>query len=521
METGLRKFMNNKFLADVSIKIDEKTFKAHKVIVAASCIYYFRAFENESKTEFQFPPYVEPKFSSILPKDIFDSILLYMYTDQNIETLPQNLDENFVNAYMASSYALGINSLMSYSIKFIISHFLSFSNCVDYLQEGIKFYSEELKEASKTQVLQNFQEIHKNPESSAALTNLPYEIVKAIISSDELKVDSEKSVYSFVCDYVFSEGDKKKPLTNDQIVEIFGLVRWPFLSHSDLLEAAGNPKLAFCKDMILEGLSVQLAEHNKPRDYEYRVIRAPRSFYLAPTSSTPQGKTKTKAPEMPIRLLSRSQNNWKSYSKIENSRPRPPQEFFRVSRRSETEFLYSHDFDENGAFFYLGTYGKRQEWRNPHLLGLVQCFSSSIASGKIDDIVCRGMSNFKTKNEMGSFVAVDLGLNRSLKASAYTIRNGSSSLNTMLSWQFEGSVNGTDWTVLDRRMHSNAEEVKYLSEKGVTSTWGLASSDRNYRVFRIVQIDKNASGNTILSLSCFEIYGICVGQGWDVASIPT
>lgn len=33
----------------------------------------------------------------------------------------------------------------------------------------------------------------------------------------------------------------------------------------------------------------------------------------------------------------------------------PPQEFF-----------YDYNFDENGVLYYLGTFGKRRMWQNPH-----------------------------------------------------------------------------------------------------------------------------------------------------------
>lgn len=35
------------------------------------------------------------------------------------------------------------------------------------------------------------------------------------------------------------------------------------------------------------------------------------------------------------------------------------------------EFSYEFDFDENGVMFYLGTYGKKMPWKNPHNLGLL------------------------------------------------------------------------------------------------------------------------------------------------------
>jgi len=73
------------------------------------------------------------------------------------------------------------------------------------------------------------------------------------------------------------------------------------------------------------------------------------------------------------------------------------------------EFIYDHDFDENGALYYLGTYGRKRPWQNPHALGLVQSFTSSIGNGKVEDIVGRYTVNCRTLNEAYSFFGVDLG----------------------------------------------------------------------------------------------------------------
>lgn len=33
-----------------------------------------------------------------------------------------------------------------------------------------------------------------------------------------------------------------------------------------------------------------------------------------------------------------------------------------------SEFNFDYDFDENGVLYYLGTYGRRKNWQNPHLI---------------------------------------------------------------------------------------------------------------------------------------------------------
>lgn len=54
------------------------------------------------------------------------------------------------------------------------------------------------------------------------------------------------------------------------------------------------------------------------------------------------------------------------------------------------QFTYSYDFDKNGVIYYLGTSGyKKTTFENPHLLGLIRTFSSSLKSGKVEDLVGR------------------------------------------------------------------------------------------------------------------------------------
>ena len=88
-----------------------------------------------------------------------------------------------------------------------------------------------------------------------------------------------------------------------------------------------------------------------------------------------------------------------------------------------TEFVFQHHFDENGALYFLGTYGKRRLYQNPHSLGQVQAFASSIGQGHPEDIVGRTSTMTRTGNEPFSFFGVDLGEGRQLLPTCYTIRN--------------------------------------------------------------------------------------------------
>ncbi len=54
------------------------------------------------------------------------------------------------------------------------------------------------------------------------------------------------------------------------------------------------------------------------------------------------------------------------------------------------QFTYNYDFDKNGVIYFLGTLGnKKTNFENPHLLGVIRAFSSSLKSGKVEDFVGR------------------------------------------------------------------------------------------------------------------------------------
>ena len=212
--------------------------------------------------------------------------------------------------------------------------------------------------------------------------------------------------------------------------------------------------------------------------------------------------------------------------------PRISQNFFRSQKKTTSYypiFKYNYDFDENGALYYLGTKGRKYQYRNPHELKIVTAFASSLSKGQISDFVGRNLVNLRTENEENSFFGVDLGENRTLVPMAYSIRNRNSSTHVMLCWNLEASNDKLNFEILDTRIFSNPEnpqihqklerERNLLKEPGCTSTWGISKRVREkfpdgFRYFLIKQIDKNSNGSYNLTNSGFELYGEGKGSGW-------
>ena len=196
------------------------------------------------------------------------------------------------------------------------------------------------------------------------------------------------------------------------------------------------------------------------------------------------------------------------------------------------KFKYKKDFDTNGALYYLGTYGLSRKYENPHDLKLVKAFGSSLLSGQYGDFVGREIVNLCTENEENSFFGVDLGPDRYLLPTLYSIRNRDSSSNVLLSWNLQGSNDKINFVILDRRTFNydnNSNNInkykKYrnlLKEPKTTSTWGISRKIKEnypngFRYFLLKQIGKNSSGNYNLTNSGFELYGEGIGNGWNFA----
>ena len=119
-----------------------------------------------------------------------------------------------------------------------------------------------------------------------------------------------------------------------------------------------------------------------------------------------------------------------------------------------SEFMFEYNFDENGVLYYLGSYGKRRNWQNPHTIGQVRAFASSLGNScNVDSFVGRSVTNCRTEDEPFSFFGVDLGAERRLVPTHYTLRNRNSPTHVVKNWYLEASVTGATWMILDARIY--------------------------------------------------------------------
>ena len=363
-------------------------------------------------------------------------------------------------------------------------------------------------------------------------------------------------------------------------------IRFSYLSHADLIELTNEPIMEKYQDLILQGISARLDTYENSKDKKTIINLAPRHYLRGQQGSNiknrinynddnnEQNNNDNRLPGMSRyngqkNISNLYQFNYDDNNNINNnmsnsnnlkrdllntddintrkqiemmakSSPGPysPQDarisdnFYHSQRNISNYnpiFKYVYDFDENGALYYLGTRAKQYQYRNPHELRLVTAFGSSLSTGQISDFVGRNLVNLRTENEENSFFGVDLGENRTLMPTAYSIRNRNSSTHVLLCWNLEASNDRINFEIIDTRIFNNVDnpqihqrlekERNLLKEPGCTSTWGISRKVRQrypdgFRYFLIKQIDKNSNGTYNLTNSGFELYGEAKGNGW-------
>jgi len=207
----------------------------------------------------------------------------------------------------------------------------------------------------------------------------------------------------------------------------------------------------------------------------------------------------------PVRAVSQSKGGELQVGVLD---PRP--DYQRASMIPE--FVYTHDFDQSGILYYLGTNRWTQKtWSNPATTGLIQLSSSEMNpdSQPLHCFVGRTACRALLANIPNSWFIIDFK-DHVVVPRHYSLRHYSSQdSHALRHWRYEGSNDGQTWDIL--RVHKND---KSLNKKGMSHTWSTDTysitkhKSKAYRLFRIQMTGENSS-DYFRNLCCsgFEIYG--------------
>ncbi len=183
LQTRLADLQKNADLCDVTITVDEKTFPAHKCILAASSDYFTSMFLGHFK---------ERKAETVnldgVAAHAFEQILNFAYTG----TL--NLEKDKVREVYEAAELFQYGTVKRLCVQFILQD-MQPEDCLEYLAMAEKHSVKDIMRKAKSCIFQHFTEIVQLP----GFLELSYEMVGVILDSDEINSNSETEIIDAIC----------------------------------------------------------------------------------------------------------------------------------------------------------------------------------------------------------------------------------------------------------------------------------------------------------------------------------
>ncbi|XP_023263689.1 kelch-like protein 40 [Seriola lalandi dorsalis] len=194
LQDGLYDLLENDKLVDCVLKIKDKEFPCHRLVLCA-CSSYFRSIflsdlEESKKREIVLED-VEP--------GVMGLILKYLYTSK-INVTEQNVQDIFA---VANVYQ--IPSIFTVCVSFLQKR-LSLSNCLAVFRLGLMLDCPRLAVSARNYACERFQLISRDEEF---LQLLPSELA-AILTNDNLNVETEEAVFEALINWVSRDAENRE-----------------------------------------------------------------------------------------------------------------------------------------------------------------------------------------------------------------------------------------------------------------------------------------------------------------------
>lgn len=193
LQDGLYDLLENDKLVDCVLKIKDKEFPCHRLVLCA-CSSYFRAIFlsdlDESKKKEIVLEEVEP--------GVMGLILKYLYTSKI------NVTEHNVQDIFAVANLYQIPSIFTVCVSFLQKR-LSLSNCLAIFRLGLMLDCPRLAVSARNYACERFQLISRDEDFFQLL---PSELA-AILSNDNLSVETEEAVFEALMSWVSRDTEKR------------------------------------------------------------------------------------------------------------------------------------------------------------------------------------------------------------------------------------------------------------------------------------------------------------------------
>ncbi|KAG7224914.1 hypothetical protein INR49_014830 [Caranx melampygus] len=194
LQDGLCDLLENDKLVDCVLKIKDKEFPCHRLVLCACSSYFRHIFLSDLE---------ESKKREIVLEDVepgvMGLILKYLYTSK-INVTEQNVQDIFAVANMYQ-----IPSIFTVCVSFLQKR-LSLSNCLAIFRLGLMLDCPRLAVSARNYACERFQLISRDEEF---LQLLPSELA-AILTNDNLNVETEEAVFEALINWVSRDVENRE-----------------------------------------------------------------------------------------------------------------------------------------------------------------------------------------------------------------------------------------------------------------------------------------------------------------------
>lgn len=231
-----RQFYDNGQLWDIEVKVGEKSFKCHRILLAAISQYFYAMFMSEM---------AESRQNTVTIHDIeegaMEKLIEFAYTSK-IQISVDNVQQ-----LLYAAFILQIETVAQACCQFMKTH-LHPVNCIGVHNFAVQHNRTELIKMADDYMLENFLEIIQTEEYK----NISFDLLKTLGSSSELNVGDETEVYEAVMMWIQHDIDNRKT----HLPEIMSEVRLPLLNPSYLQQHVATNSLIRnsieCRDYLDE-----------------------------------------------------------------------------------------------------------------------------------------------------------------------------------------------------------------------------------------------------------------------------
>ncbi|XP_005997686.1 kelch-like protein 41a isoform X2 [Latimeria chalumnae] len=251
LQDGLKELLDEKKFVDCTLKVGDKSFPCHRLILSACSSYFRECFSEEPSEKKQ-----EIVLENVDP-NVMEMIINYLYSAV-IDLTDDNVQDIF-----AVANRFQIPSVFTVCVSYL-QRKLTVSNCLAIFRLGLLLDCPRLTATARDYASDHFELLYKEDDF---LQLAPHELT-VIISNDTLNVEKEEMVFEAVMKWVRSEKENRVKNLED----IFDCIRFrlmpekyfkEYVEKNDIIKS--NPVLLKKVQIIKDAFAGKLPEPAKQK----------------------------------------------------------------------------------------------------------------------------------------------------------------------------------------------------------------------------------------------------------------